>query len=439
MTNQPPPLEHQGREEHFEEGYLYVSFPGSEGTMKVDLSSAIAADVPEISNAHAGRRASCAHPSTSDCNIGKQNASQNAEAAAATNGGGALCFNDADGGGEVIVDLTGDNNNHDRSENDVKTTTTRVAPKLIDSGPAPPDGSIITGPGWTYEIYERQSGATRGTVDKYWYSPVMRYKFRSKVEIGRFTSILSRIHDGILERGERLYYDRAEMMAWRECRAAGASASAGSSASGCGDGGSKHNRGGVSGHEEAEQLRRYSPLPLPQPQQKVPYGKQPAGGVPVPAAVAGPAPPLCPPVPPFACAGRDHSLPNSRKRKHLSICSDGTPLPPQPTLPPPQRRPPPPPHPNAPDPPPLEDWQYWFNRLKAFRKKHGHCKFSAEDHRMGMTPSLPPLSGLNDNCFEFGRKGRTLCLWNRWRRCRALGSVFIMATGRVDIKIRTTL
>ena len=46
-------------------------------------------------------------------------------------------------------------------------------------------------PGWIRKKFERLSGATKGSTDRYWYSPKTNKKFRSMTEIKRFLPILN--------------------------------------------------------------------------------------------------------------------------------------------------------------------------------------------------------------------------------------------------------
>jgi hypothetical protein len=46
-------------------------------------------------------------------------------------------------------------------------------------------------PGWRKRILERQSGTSKGTKDRYWYTPKQRYALRSMVEVKRFLEALS--------------------------------------------------------------------------------------------------------------------------------------------------------------------------------------------------------------------------------------------------------
>jgi len=50
------------------------------------------------------------------------------------------------------------------------------------------------GKGWIVRGFQRQSGAYEGHVDKYWYSPNLKKRFRSKAEIKRFLPLLKKCH-----------------------------------------------------------------------------------------------------------------------------------------------------------------------------------------------------------------------------------------------------
>jgi hypothetical protein len=57
----------------------------------------------------------------------------------------------------------------------------------------PPDEPIEGGwpAGWTKSVVKRQSGATAGTQDSYWYTPTLEYKLRSMKEVKRFMAALA--------------------------------------------------------------------------------------------------------------------------------------------------------------------------------------------------------------------------------------------------------
>lgn len=63
--------------------------------------------------------------------------------------------------------------------------------KMLSEGP--PTESLEGGwpEGWVKRVYERASGATKGSTDKYWYSPINGIKLRSIVEGKILTVILS--------------------------------------------------------------------------------------------------------------------------------------------------------------------------------------------------------------------------------------------------------
>ena len=44
--------------------------------------------------------------------------------------------------------------------------------------------------GWTKKIYERQSGKSKGHLDRYWFTPQKKYKLRSMVEVKKFLKAL---------------------------------------------------------------------------------------------------------------------------------------------------------------------------------------------------------------------------------------------------------
>lgn len=67
-----------------------------------------------------------------------------------------------------------------------KTTARRQAPVEVEC--CAPDEEVEGGwpPGWLRRKFERKSGATAGSFDRYWYSPKTGKKFRSMTEIKRF-------------------------------------------------------------------------------------------------------------------------------------------------------------------------------------------------------------------------------------------------------------
>jgi Methyl-CpG binding domain len=64
-------------------------------------------------------------------------------------------------------------------------------PPAIEISNGPPDEILqvpggLWPPGWTRKVFERQSGASKGHRDRYWYSPKMGYKFRSIKQVLHF-------------------------------------------------------------------------------------------------------------------------------------------------------------------------------------------------------------------------------------------------------------
>jgi len=71
-----------------------------------------------------------------------------------------------------------------------RTPNSRTAPTEIWSGL--PDEELEGGwpDGWIKKLYERNTGKSKGTKDRYWFSPKTNKKFRSMTEIRRFIPIL---------------------------------------------------------------------------------------------------------------------------------------------------------------------------------------------------------------------------------------------------------
>jgi hypothetical protein len=67
----------------------------------------------------------------------------------------------------------------------------RAHPHETFSGP--PDEAMEGGwpAGWKKSVVQRQSGATAGTQDRYWYTPTLEYKLRSMKEVKRFMAALA--------------------------------------------------------------------------------------------------------------------------------------------------------------------------------------------------------------------------------------------------------
>jgi Methyl-CpG binding domain len=75
------------------------------------------------------------------------------------------------------------------------TSSTKKQAKLNNSTEVysgPPTEPLEGGwpSGWTKQVVQRQSGASAGSTDRYWYSPITGKKFRSMVGIKRFLSYL---------------------------------------------------------------------------------------------------------------------------------------------------------------------------------------------------------------------------------------------------------
>ena len=69
--------------------------------------------------------------------------------------------------------------------------STRPMSNEIWSGP-PDDHGLVGGwpEGWWKIVVQRTSGATKGQTDKYWYTPIQKYKLRSIKEVQRFIKAL---------------------------------------------------------------------------------------------------------------------------------------------------------------------------------------------------------------------------------------------------------
>lgn len=74
--------------------------------------------------------------------------------------------------------------------------STKAAPtkvKRVEIYRGPPNDALPGGwpQGWTQIILQRQSGASSGTKDRYWFSPG-GYKFSSKVQVRKFVKALAK-------------------------------------------------------------------------------------------------------------------------------------------------------------------------------------------------------------------------------------------------------
>jgi len=70
------------------------------------------------------------------------------------------------------------------------TPDQRTAPIELYSGP--PDEELEGGwpNGWIKKLFERSSGKSKGSKDRYWYSPKTNKKFRSMIQVRRYMPIL---------------------------------------------------------------------------------------------------------------------------------------------------------------------------------------------------------------------------------------------------------
>ena len=85
-----------------------------------------------------------------------------------------------------------------RTKSDVSQQSTTVTTGAPKGGKRSPPLEVYCKPapefgkGWIVRGYQRQSGAYEGHVDKYWYSPNSKKRFRSKAEIKRFLPVLKK-------------------------------------------------------------------------------------------------------------------------------------------------------------------------------------------------------------------------------------------------------
>ncbi len=59
-------------------------------------------------------------------------------------------------------------------------------------------------PGWKKRVYQRRSGASKGHLDRYWYTPQLQVKLRSMPEIQRWLEAMKQT-DGNEEESKKLY------------------------------------------------------------------------------------------------------------------------------------------------------------------------------------------------------------------------------------------
>lgn len=85
-----------------------------------------------------------------------------------------------------------------RTKSDVSQQNTAVTTGASKGGKRSPPLEVYCKPalefgkGWIIRGFQRQSGAYEGHVDKYWYSPNLKKRFRSKAEIKRFLPVLKK-------------------------------------------------------------------------------------------------------------------------------------------------------------------------------------------------------------------------------------------------------
>lgn len=72
-------------------------------------------------------------------------------------------------------------------QNNTSTQSSRPVAMLVETSDCPPG----LPPGWTSETYQRASGRSAGHADTYYFSPQLKLKFRSKINIQRFLDILN--------------------------------------------------------------------------------------------------------------------------------------------------------------------------------------------------------------------------------------------------------
>jgi hypothetical protein len=69
--------------------------------------------------------------------------------------------------------------------------------KAVEISSGPPDEPIQGGwpEGWIKKVVQRASGESKGHCDRYWYSPINQYKFRSMAEIHRFFTAMAQTNN----------------------------------------------------------------------------------------------------------------------------------------------------------------------------------------------------------------------------------------------------
>ena len=127
---------------------------------------------------------------------------------------------DASDVGRNISTRLGNKPARDVLDNNATGKRKRKAPRLFETGPAEDIGE-----GWTYKTYQRRSGTTEGQTDTYWFSPVLKKRFRSRQEINRFLELYRHARGPltdepvVLEMIDQQVGGRLEAIAWDQFRA----------------------------------------------------------------------------------------------------------------------------------------------------------------------------------------------------------------------------
>ena len=108
------------------------------------------------------------------------------------------------------------------SNNPKKVPRKVVKPKKLvfkarsEDGPRMPPREIFSGPpdenigedgwpdGWTKKVFKRMGGSSKGHTDRYWYSPKIKFKLRSVVDVRRFLKAM-KMTNGDEEESKLLY------------------------------------------------------------------------------------------------------------------------------------------------------------------------------------------------------------------------------------------
>jgi hypothetical protein len=82
--------------------------------------------------------------------------------------------------------------NKPTTKKDQSVPNIKVAARCIYEGPVQSFPAHIPSEGWIQKTFERQSGASKGSTDSYWFSPQSKYRLRSHREIERFVEALKK-------------------------------------------------------------------------------------------------------------------------------------------------------------------------------------------------------------------------------------------------------